>query len=110
LKRGGFTTRTNGYIQGNKFFIKHKTGRIAENTKRFEPNWSIAGVTRKPNQEILEGDSKCQIELKLIVREKRGKKMRERVRKNGCCFCFGEEDECEREREIEKKKWVLFLF
>ena len=67
MRRGGFTTRTNGYIQGNKFFIRHKTGRIAENTKGFEPNQGIAGVTRKPNQDILEHDRKHQIELKLVM-------------------------------------------
>lgn len=58
---------TNGYIQGNKFFIRHRTGRIAENTKGFEPNQGTAGVTRKPNKDILEHDRKRQIELKLVV-------------------------------------------
>ncbi|XP_059459598.1 uncharacterized protein LOC132189096 [Corylus avellana] len=58
---------TNGYIQGNKFFIRHKTGRIAENTKGFETNQGTAGVTRKPNKDILEHDRKRQIELKLVV-------------------------------------------
>jgi hypothetical protein len=38
------------------------------------------------------------------VREKMGKKTRERERKNGCCSCFGEEDERERERGGERKK------
>jgi serine/arginine repetitive matrix protein 2 len=60
---------TNGYIQNNKFFIKSRTGRVAENTKGFEENQGTAGVSRKPNREILEHDRKRQIELKLVVLE-----------------------------------------
>lgn len=58
---------TNGYIQGNKFFIRPRTGKIAENTKGFESNQGTGGVTRKPNKDILEHDRKRQIELKLVV-------------------------------------------
>ncbi|GMY23289.1 pre-mRNA-splicing factor cwc-21-like [Fagus crenata] len=60
---------TNGYIQNNKFFIKSRTGRVAENTKGFEENQGTAGVSRKPNREIPEHDRKRQIELKLVVLE-----------------------------------------
>ncbi|KAG7973060.1 hypothetical protein I3843_07G211000 [Carya illinoinensis] len=58
---------TNGYIQGNRFLIKSKTGRIAETTKGFEANQGTAGITRKPNKDILEHDRKRQIEIKLVV-------------------------------------------
>ncbi|PKI77107.1 hypothetical protein CRG98_002610 [Punica granatum] len=60
---------TNGYIQTNKFFVKPKTGRVAENTKGFEGDQGTAGVSRKPNKDILEHDRKRQIELKLVVLE-----------------------------------------
>ena len=60
---------TNGYIQGNKFFVKAKTNKIAENTKGFEADQGTAGVTRKPNKEILEHDRKRQIQLKLVILE-----------------------------------------
>lgn len=60
---------TNGYIQTNKFFIKHKTGKVAINTKGFDEDQGTAGVSKKPNKEILEHDRKRQIELKLVVLE-----------------------------------------
>lgn len=60
---------TNGYIQTNKFFVKPKTGRVAENTRGFEGDQGTAGVSKKPNKEILEHDRKRQIELKLVVLE-----------------------------------------
>lgn len=60
---------TNGYIQTNKFFVKPKTGRVAETTRGFEGDQGTAGVTRKPNKDILEHDRKRQIELKLVVLE-----------------------------------------
>ncbi|KAI4302090.1 hypothetical protein MLD38_037877 [Melastoma candidum] len=56
---------TNGYIQTNKFFVKPKTGRVADAPRCFEGDQGTAGVTRKPNKEILEHDRKRQIELKL---------------------------------------------
>ncbi|XP_018845689.1 protein starmaker-like [Juglans regia] len=58
---------TNGYIQSNRFLIKSKTGRIAETTKGFEENQGTAGITRKPNKDILEHDRKRQIELKIVL-------------------------------------------
>ncbi|KAB1204510.1 Serine/arginine repetitive matrix protein 2 [Morella rubra] len=58
---------TNGYIQGNKFFIRPKSGRLAETTKGFEANQGTGGVTRKANKDILEHDRKRQIELKLVI-------------------------------------------
>ncbi|XP_041017137.1 serine/arginine repetitive matrix protein 2-like [Juglans microcarpa x Juglans regia] len=58
---------TNGYIQSNRFLIKSKTGRVSETTKGFEANQGTAGITRKPNKDILEHDCKRQIELKLVV-------------------------------------------
>ncbi|XP_024020769.1 protein starmaker [Morus notabilis] len=60
---------TNGYIQTNKFFVKPKVGKVAENTKGFEADQGTAGVTRKANKEILEHDRKRQIEIKLVVLE-----------------------------------------
>lgn len=60
---------TNGYIQTNKFLIKSKTGKIAENSRGFEGYQGIAGVTKKANRDILEHDRKRQIELKLVVLE-----------------------------------------
>ncbi|KAK4788027.1 hypothetical protein SAY86_019346 [Trapa natans] len=60
---------TNGYIQTNKFFVKPKTGRVTENTKGFEGDQGTAGVSKKPNKDILEHDRKRQIELRLVVLE-----------------------------------------
>ena len=60
---------TNGYIQSNKFFIRSKTGKNSENGKGFEANPASAGLTRKPNRDILEHDRKRQIELKLVELE-----------------------------------------
>lgn len=60
---------TNGYIQSNKFFVKPKTTKVAENTRGFEADQGTAGVTRKPNKEILEHDRKRQIQLKLVILE-----------------------------------------
>lgn len=59
----------NGYIQSNKFFVKPKISKVAENTKGFESDQGTAGLTRKPNKEILEHDRKRQIELKLVILE-----------------------------------------
>ncbi|KAF4374743.1 hypothetical protein F8388_020264 [Cannabis sativa] len=60
---------TNGYIQSNKFFVRPKTGKVAENTRGFEGDQGMAGVSRKANKDILEHDRKRQIELKLVVLE-----------------------------------------
>ena len=60
---------TNGYIQSNKFFVKPKVSKVTENTKGFEADQGTAGVTRKPNKEILEHDRKRQIQLKLVILE-----------------------------------------
>ncbi|CAM8881665.1 unnamed protein product [Rhodiola kirilowii] len=60
---------TNGYVQTNKFFVRPKTGRVAENSKGFGDDQGTAGVTKKANKDILEHDRKRQIELKLVVLE-----------------------------------------
>ncbi|XP_028793740.1 serine/arginine repetitive matrix protein 2-like [Neltuma alba] len=60
---------TNGYIQSNKFFVKPKISKVAENTRGYEADQGTAGVTRKPNREILEHDRKRQIPLKLVILE-----------------------------------------
>ncbi|CAJ2651183.1 pre-mRNA-splicing factor cwc-21-like [Trifolium pratense] len=60
---------TNGYIQSNKFFVKPRTSKVAENTKGFEGDQGTAGVSRKANKEILEHDRKRQIQLKLVILE-----------------------------------------
>ncbi|KAL6970657.1 hypothetical protein U1Q18_030352 [Sarracenia purpurea var. burkii] len=62
---------TNGYIQGNKFFVKPKSGKVVVDNagKGFDAGQGTAGVTKKPNKEILEHDRKRQVELKLAVLE-----------------------------------------
>ncbi|XP_050213803.1 uncharacterized protein LOC126665136 [Mercurialis annua] len=60
---------TNGYIQTNKFFVKPKTGKVAHDIRGFEGDQGTAGISKKPNKEILEHDRKRQIELKLVVLE-----------------------------------------
>ncbi|KAL6578610.1 hypothetical protein OROMI_008826 [Orobanche minor] len=60
---------TNGYIQSNKFFVKPRTNKVANESKGFESGQGTAGVIRKPNKEILEHDRKRQIQLKLLVLE-----------------------------------------
>ncbi|GMJ14363.1 hypothetical protein HRI_005105500 [Hibiscus trionum] len=61
---------TNGYIQGNKFFVRPKTNRVTDSTRPFEADQGTAGLTtKKPNKEILEHDRKRQVELKLVILE-----------------------------------------
>lgn len=61
---------TNGYIQSNKFFVKPRTNKVLTgNSGGYEAGQGIAGVTRKPNKDILEHDRKRQIQLKLVVLE-----------------------------------------
>ncbi|KAJ7966075.1 Serine/arginine repetitive matrix protein 2 [Quillaja saponaria] len=60
---------TNGYIQSNKFFVKAKTGKVAETTRGYEADQGTAGVTKKPNKDVLEHDRKRQVELKLVILE-----------------------------------------
>ena len=61
---------TNGYIQGNKFFVKPKTNRVTDATRPFEAGQGTAGLTsKKPNKDILEHDRKRQIELRLVILE-----------------------------------------
>ncbi|KAL6547650.1 hypothetical protein OROHE_009355 [Orobanche hederae] len=60
---------TDGYILSNKFFVKPRTNKVANDSKDFESGQGTAGVTRKPNKEILEHDRKRQIQLKLLVLE-----------------------------------------
>ncbi|XP_058750327.1 pre-mRNA-splicing factor CWC21-like [Vicia villosa] len=54
---------TNGYIQSNKFFVKPRTSKVADNIKGFEVDQG------KANKEILEHDRKRQIQLKLVILE-----------------------------------------
>lgn len=60
---------TNGHIQTNKFFVRPKTGKVSENTRGFEEDQGTAGVSKKPNKDILEHDRKRQIDLKLAILE-----------------------------------------
>lgn len=60
---------TNGYIQSNKFFVKPRTNKVADATNSFEPGQGTAGLSKKPNKDILEHDRKRQIHLKLVVLE-----------------------------------------
>ncbi|KAJ8773500.1 hypothetical protein K2173_005746 [Erythroxylum novogranatense] len=60
---------TNGYIQTNKFFVKSRTDKVAHNTKGFEGDLGTAGISKKPNIDILEHDRKRQIHLKLAILE-----------------------------------------
>lgn len=65
---------TNGYIQSNKFFMKPKSNKVltdASSIKGFDTGQGTAGLTRKPNKEILEHDRKRQIQLKLLVLEEK---------------------------------------
>ncbi|KAH6824679.1 pre-mRNA-splicing factor [Perilla frutescens var. hirtella] len=60
---------TNGYIHSNRF-VRPKTNKVVTDSSRgFDSDQGIAGVTRKPDKEILEHDRKRQIELKLLVLE-----------------------------------------
>ncbi|XP_057505739.1 uncharacterized protein LOC130789034 [Actinidia eriantha] len=59
---------TNSYIQGNKFFVKPKSGKVVVDNKCFAAGQGTA-LTKKPNKEILEHDRKRQIELKLVILE-----------------------------------------
>ncbi|KAL9275974.1 Serine/arginine repetitive matrix protein 2-like protein [Drosera capensis] len=58
---------TNGHVQTNKFFIRPKTS--SKDSKSFGSDQGTAGLSKKPNKEILEHDRKRQIELKLLVLE-----------------------------------------
>lgn len=60
---------TNGYIQSNKFFVRPKTNQQNPSGGGFESGQGIAGVSRKPNKDILDHDRKRQIQLKLVVLE-----------------------------------------
>lgn len=60
---------TNGYIQTNKFFIKSRTGKVADSSRGFDDDQGMGGVMKKANRDILEHDRKRQIQLKLVVLE-----------------------------------------
>lgn len=60
---------TNGYIQTNKFFIKSRTGKVADSSRGFDDDQGMGGVMKKANKDILEHDRKRQIQLKLVVLE-----------------------------------------
>ncbi|KAH7833541.1 hypothetical protein Vadar_007376 [Vaccinium darrowii] len=60
---------TNGYIQGNKFFVRPKSGKVVVDNNGYVEGQGTGGVSKKPNKEILEHDRKRQIELKLVVLE-----------------------------------------
>ncbi|GAV80373.1 cwf21 domain-containing protein [Cephalotus follicularis] len=59
---------TNGYIQTNKFFVRPRSNNNSDN-KGFDAGEGMAGVTKKPNKDILEHDRKRQIQLKLVILE-----------------------------------------
>lgn len=60
---------TNGYIQTNKFFVRPKSNKLEP--KGFDSNQGTAGLSKKPNKDILEHDRKRQIQLKLVVLEEK---------------------------------------
>ncbi|KAL0447745.1 UNVERIFIED_CONTAM: Serine/arginine repetitive matrix protein 2 [Sesamum latifolium] len=60
---------SNGYVQRSRFFVKPKTNTYS--IKGFAPGQGTAGVTRKPNKEILEHDLKRLIQLKIVVLEEK---------------------------------------
>lgn len=60
---------TNGYIQTNKFFIKSRTGKVADSSRGFDDDQGMGGVMKRANKDILEHDRKRQIQLKLVVLE-----------------------------------------
>lgn len=63
---------TNGYVQTNKFFIRPRTNKVVmDSSKGYESGQGMAGVTRKPNKDILEHDRKRKIQLKLLVLEEK---------------------------------------
>jgi serine/arginine repetitive matrix protein 2 len=57
---------TNGYIQSNKFFVKPRTSKVAENMKGFEGDQGTAGVSRKANKDILEHDRSVRFSSNLL--------------------------------------------
>ncbi|CAI5462317.1 unnamed protein product [Closterium sp. Yama58-4] len=56
---------TNGYVQANKFAIRHRHTKFE--AKEFQEGAGTGGISRKANKEILEHDRKRQIELKLLL-------------------------------------------
>ncbi|CAH8340652.1 unnamed protein product [Eruca vesicaria subsp. sativa] len=61
---------TNGYVQTNKFIVRPRNGGTPVNGgKGFEDGQGTAGLSKKPNRDILEHDRKRQIHLKLAVLE-----------------------------------------
>ena len=61
---------TNGYVQANKFLVRARTSNVVlDGSKGFGPDQGTAGISKKPNKDILEHDRKRQIELKLVILE-----------------------------------------
>ena len=61
---------TNGYVQTNKFFVRPRNGgKPVSGGKGFADDQGTAGLSKKPNKDILEHDRKRQIHLKLAVLE-----------------------------------------
>ncbi|CAL1357558.1 unnamed protein product [Linum trigynum] len=60
---------TNGYIQTNRFFVRPRTDKVAHASRGFDEDQGTAGISKKPNKDILEHDRKRQIQLKLVVLE-----------------------------------------
>ena len=56
---------TNGYVQANKFLLKHRVTKVE--SREFQDGAGTGGISRKANKEILEHERKRQIELKLLV-------------------------------------------
>ncbi|KAL1195060.1 hypothetical protein V5N11_031152 [Cardamine amara subsp. amara] len=61
---------TNGYVQTNKFFVRPRNGgKPVTGGRGFEDDQGTAGLSKKPNKDILEHDRKRQIHLKLVILE-----------------------------------------
>ncbi|XP_019179044.1 PREDICTED: pre-mRNA-splicing factor CWC21-like [Ipomoea nil] len=64
---------TNGYVQTNKILVRSKSNKVVIDggARGFGADEGSAGMTRKPNKEILEHERKRQIQLKLLVLEEK---------------------------------------
>ena len=56
---------TNGYVQANKFQLKHRGAKVE--SREFQDGAGTGGISRKANKDILEHERKRQVELKLLV-------------------------------------------
>ncbi|CAI0464079.1 unnamed protein product [Linum tenue] len=58
---------TNGYSQTNKFFVRPRTDNVAHASRGCDEDQGTAGISKKPNKDILEHDRKRGIHVKLVV-------------------------------------------